>query len=86
MSKGLTFVDGSVAVQIEGEQAAVEAGKYKVTNNPADGNLVIELLDYKTNYQKFNGKKITVTYEALINENAAVLDGQSQQGYRRVHH
>lgn len=74
LSKGLTFVDGSVAVQIEGEQAAVEAGKYKVTNNPADGNLVIELLDYKTNYQKFNGKKITVTYEALINENAAVLD------------
>lgn len=72
LSSGLTFVDNSVVVQIEGEQGAVDSGLYKVTH--AAGNLVIELSEYKINYQNHVGKKITVTYKALINENAAVID------------
>lgn len=71
LSNGLTFVDGSVTVQIEGEQDAVDSGLYKVEHNT--GNLTIELSDYLTNYQQHVGKKITVTYKALINENAAAL-------------
>lgn len=75
LSAGLTFVDSSVKVQIEGEQGLVDAQLYTVTKDtPKKGNLVIELSDYLTNYQKYVGKKITVTYKALINENAAVLD------------
>lgn len=74
LSTGLTFVDSSVKVQIEGEQGLVDAQLYTVTkDNPKKGNLVIELSDYLTNYQKYVGKKITVTYKALINENAAAL-------------
>ncbi|MEF2856158.1 MAG: SpaH/EbpB family LPXTG-anchored major pilin [Collinsella intestinalis] len=72
LSAGLTFVDGSVTVEIEGEQNAVDPAQYKVEHKT--GNLTIELSDYLTNYQKYVGKKITVTYEALINENAVVLD------------
>lgn len=72
LSAGLTFVDNSVKVQIEGEQNAVDPAQYKVEHKT--GNLTIELSDYLTNYQKYVSKKITVTYKALINENAAVLD------------
>lgn len=72
MSNGLTFVDNSVTVQIQDEATAVGSSLYKVTHDA--GNLVIELSDYKTNYQNYAGKKITVTYKALINENAVVLD------------
>lgn len=71
MSNGLTFVDNSVTVQIQDEATAVGSSLYKVTHDA--GNLVIELSDYKTNYQNYAGKKITVTYKALINENAVVL-------------
>lgn len=75
MSDGLTYVDGSVSVQIEGEQSPVDAQLYTVSKDtPEKGNLVIELSDYKTNFQNYAGKKITVTYKALINENAVVLD------------
>lgn len=75
LSAGLTFVDSSVKVQIEGEQGPVDAQLYTVTKDtPKKGNLVIELSDYLTNYQKYVGNKITVTYKALINEDAAALD------------
>lgn len=74
LSKGLTFVDGSVKVQIQDETTAVDSSLYKVTHNA--GSLVIELSDYKTNYQNYAGKKITVTYKALINENAAAVINQ----------
>lgn len=75
LSSGLTFVDGSVSVQIEGEQAPVDAQLYKVTKDtPEKGNLVIELSNYKTNYKNYVGKKITVTYKALINENAVDIN------------
>lgn len=72
LSKGLTFVDNSVSVQIQDEATAVDSSQYKVTHDA--GSLVIELSAYKTNYQQYAGKKITVTYKALINENAAVID------------
>lgn len=72
LSKGLTFVDNSVVVQIEDELSTVDSSKYKVTYDA--GNLVIELSDYKTNYQNYEGKKVTVTYKVLINEDAAVID------------
>ena len=72
LSSGLTFVDGSVSVQIAGEQGAVDPAQYKVEHKT--GNLTIELSNYLTNYQKYVGKKITVTYKALINENAADLN------------
>ena len=75
MSNGLTYVDDSVSVWIEGEQSQVDAQRYTVSKDtPEKGNLVIELSDYKTNYQNYAGKKITVTYRALINENAAVIN------------
>lgn len=75
MSDGLTYVDGSVSVQIEGEQSPVDAQLYTVSKDtPEKGNLVIELSGYKTNYQKYAGKKITVTYRALINESAAAIN------------
>lgn len=75
MSNGLTYVDDSVSVWIEGEQSQVDAQRYTVSKDtPEKGNLVIELSDYKTNYQKYAGKKITVTYRALINESAAVIN------------
>lgn len=73
MSDGLTYVDNSVLVQIEGEQSPVDAQLYTVSKDtPEKGNLVIELSDYKTNFQNYAGKKITVTYNALINENAVI--------------
>lgn len=75
MPNGLTYVDDSVSVWIEGEQSQVDAQRYTVSKDtPEKGNLVIELSDYKTNYQNYAGKKITVTYRALINENAAVIN------------
>lgn len=75
MSNGLTYIDDSVSVWIEGEQSQVDAQRYTVSKDiPEKGNLVIELSDYKTNYQKYAGKKITVTYRALINESAAVIN------------
>lgn len=75
LSKGLTFVDNSVTVQVKDEPAPVDPQLYQVTkDNPEAGNLVIELSDYKTNYQNYAGREITVTYKAVINENAAVLD------------
>lgn len=75
MSDGLTYVDGSVSVQIKGEQSPVDAQLYTVSKDtPEKGNLVIELSGYKTNYQKYAGKKITVTYRALINESAAAIN------------
>lgn len=74
LSEGLTFVDNSVKIQIQDQPDFIDGQLYEVTkDNPASGNLVIELKDYKTNYQKYAGKKITVTYEALINEKAAVI-------------
>ena len=72
LSAGLTFVDSSVTVQIEDELNTVDPAQYRVEHKT--GNLTIELSDYLTNYQKYVGKKITVTYRALINENAAALD------------
>lgn len=75
MSEGLTFVDGSVKVQIQDQPDPVDSQLYEVTKgDPEAGYLVIDLKDYKTNYQQHAGKTITVTYKALINENAAVID------------
>lgn len=72
LSKGLTF--GQVkSVKVE-NVTLTENTDYTVTTPTASNNntLTVAMKDFKTKQQANAGKKITVTYTATLNENAAV--------------
>lgn len=72
LSKGLTFNNDSVVITINGKTIA-SSGYDVVSNSVTNGSEVtITLNDFKTNYGKFTGTPIVVTYTATLNENASV--------------
>lgn len=82
LSEGLTFNEGSVAVQING--SPVNATDYHVSTDSqtitinfgvAGSGLLDGKYDATSLFTGKAGQKITVTYTATLNENAVVADG-----------
>ena len=73
LSKGLTF-ERVTSVTVDGVAAPLTVGTdYTVTTPTASNNtLTVAMNDFKNKQQANAGKKITVTYTAMLNENAVV--------------
>ncbi|MCQ2491158.1 MAG: SpaH/EbpB family LPXTG-anchored major pilin [Ruminococcus sp.] len=94
MEKGLTFDPGSVVVQIAGDAAplkmaedAAGTGDYYVkttTNTDKSTTITIVFKDFIENQSK-KGKAITITYNAILNDQAVLYggnDGNDAWGFK----
>jgi fimbrial isopeptide formation D2 family protein/LPXTG-motif cell wall-anchored protein len=66
MSTGLTYVDKSVEVKVDG--TVVDSSKYKVSFENQE--LKIVFIDFLDNFKASAGKELTVTYGATLNDKA----------------
>lgn len=78
MSKGLTFVEGSVTVALESVENFSDTGvtftqKPIETTEKEESKLTIEFSNF-INLKNYAGKKLTISYKAILNNNALVTD------------